>query len=121
MNITTMSSFIDQLKNMLSSKTSDDIKPTDNSKETPNPDIKKFTKEDVAKHDKKDDCWIIIDNNVCDITKFLDEHPGGPQILIMYAGKDCTEDFVDIGHSNDAIELMKKYKIGEIDEPKTKN
>jgi cytochrome b involved in lipid metabolism len=30
------------------------------------------------------------------------------------AGKDGTEAFEDVGHSTDARELMKKYKIGEL-------
>jgi len=30
------------------------------------------------------------------------------------AGKDGTEAFEDVGHSTDARELMKKYKVGEL-------
>ena len=32
-----------------------------------------------------------------------------------YAGKDATEDFEDVGHSDDAKEIMEKYYIGEVD------
>ena len=32
-----------------------------------------------------------------------------------YAGKDATDDFEDVGHSDDAKEIMAKYYIGEID------
>lgn len=35
-------------------------------------------------------------------------------MLIEQAGKDATEAFEDVGHSSDARERMKKYKIGEI-------
>ena len=28
-----------------------------------------FTKEEVAKHNKPDDCWVIIDGQVLDVTK----------------------------------------------------
>jgi len=38
---------------------------------------KMFTKEQVAQHNKPDDCWIIVHNKVYDVTKFLSEHPGG--------------------------------------------
>jgi cytochrome b involved in lipid metabolism len=34
--------------------------------------------------------------------------------LLEQAGKDATESFEDVGHSTDARELMKKYKIGEL-------
>jgi len=73
-----------------------------------------FTKEEVEKHNRKDDCWIIIDGNVCDVTEFLNDHPGGPDILLEYVGKDATNEFKDIGHSKDALELVQKYKIGNI-------
>ena len=32
-----------------------------------------------------------------------------------YAGKDATDDFEDVGHSDDAKEMMEKYYIGEVD------
>lgn len=35
-------------------------------------------------------------------------------MLLEEAGKEASEAFEDVGHSTDARELMKKYKIGEI-------
>lgn len=34
--------------------------------------------------------------------------------MIEQAGKDATENFEDVGHSSDAREMMKQYKIGEL-------
>ena len=31
----------------------------------------------VLKHKSPDDCWIVVNNQVWDVTDFLDEHPGG--------------------------------------------
>lgn len=42
------------------------------------------------------------------------QHPGGEEVLLEQAGKDATEEFEDVGHSSDAREVMKKYKIGEL-------
>lgn len=50
----------------------------------------------------------------------LKKHPGGEEVLLEQAGKEATEAFEDVGHSTDARELMKKYKIGELVESERK-
>nr|XP_060467798.1 cytochrome b5 [Panthera onca] len=45
---------------------------------------------------------------------FLEEHPGGEEVLREKAGGDATENFEDVGHSTDARELSKTYIIGEL-------
>lgn len=45
---------------------------------------------------------------------------GGEEILIEYAGKEATETFDDIGHSQDAKDLMKKFHVGSIVEAERK-
>lgn len=68
--------------------------------------------EEVKKHTREDDCWLVVDGDVFDVTDFLDEHPGGFDIIISNTGKDATEDFDEIGHSKSARELLSNYKIG---------
>lgn len=42
---------------------------------------------------------IIIDDHKFDVTDFLKHHPGGPEIIRKYNGKDATEAFNEIkGH-----------------------
>lgn len=43
---------------------------------------KTFSKSDVASHNKGDSLWIVVDDDVYDLTKFQDEHPG--TLLIKY-------------------------------------
>ena len=56
-----------------------------------------YSLNDVAKHRFVEDCWIVLgdegEKKVYDITKFLDDHPGGPEILMDLAGKDAQADF----------------------------
>lgn len=54
---------------------------------------KEFTLADVAKHNKKDDVWVIVDGQVLDVTSFLPDHPGGEKAILLYAGRDATEEF----------------------------
>ncbi|OIV98038.1 hypothetical protein TanjilG_12269 [Lupinus angustifolius] len=55
------------------------------------------------------------DVNVYDLTSFIEDHPGGAEVLLAATGKDGTSDYEAAGHSDYAIEMMKKYYIGKID------
>lgn len=70
--------------------------------------------EEIKKHNTKKSCWLTIHNKVYDITQFLNSHPGGMEVLIDEGGKEATQAFEDIGHTDDAKEMMKEYLIGEI-------
>ncbi|KAI1654353.1 acyl-CoA dehydrogenase NM domain-like protein [Daldinia decipiens] len=83
---------------------------------------KTFSKSDVASHNKGDSLWIVVDDDVYDLTKFQDEHPGGKKILTRVAGKDASKQFWK--YHNEGI--LKKYKpslqIGSLDtKPKPKS
>ncbi|EEB12650.1 Cytochrome b5, putative [Pediculus humanus corporis] len=78
--------------------------------------VKLFTRNDVSKSKNSKSTQIIIHNIVYDVTEFLNEHPGGEEVLLDHAGKDATEAFEDVGHSRDARDMMSKYKIGELNE-----
>lgn len=72
--------------------------------------------EEVAKHNTADDLWIVIDNEVFDVTQWKDEHPGGKKILMKVGGKDASKQF----HTyHDAAKVMasigNKYKIGTLE------
>ena len=50
--------------------------------------MKYYTRKQVAKHNKKTDCWLIANNNVYDVTKFIEKHPIGVTNN-KKAGTDC--------------------------------
>lgn len=49
-----------------------------------------YTREEVARHKKYNDCWVVLHGQVYDVTKWLPKHPGGARILMHYAGEDAT-------------------------------
>lgn len=63
---------------------------------------KEFTMEEVAKHNKKDDLWIVVKGVVMDVTNWLDEHPGGAQALFSHMGRDASEEF-EMLHDDEVI------------------
>eukprot|EP00250_Pteridium_aquilinum_P034909 c8301_g1_i1 orf=348-746(-) len=69
----------------------------------------------LAEHSTCEDCWLLIGGKVYDVTKFLEEHPGGDDVLLSATGKDATDDFEDVGHSKTARDMLTDYYIGDID------
>ncbi|KAI1657641.1 Flavocytochrome c [Daldinia decipiens] len=63
---------------------------------------KEFTLEEVAKHNKKEDLWVVVKGVVMDLTNWLDEHPGGPQAIMNFMGRDATEEF-EMLHDDEVI------------------
>ena len=72
-----------------------------------------FSSEEVAKHCSENDCWVIIQGNVYDVTKFLRDHPGGKKVLLNVAGKDATTQFQSLHQANVLLQYD-SLKIGSL-------
>jgi cytochrome b involved in lipid metabolism len=77
---------------------------------------KYYTKDEVSLHNNENDCWIIIENKVYNITDYLDKHRGGKMLLLHYGGKDATTEFNRLNHTKKAQKLLESYYIGELEE-----
>jgi flavocytochrome c len=64
---------------------------------------KEFALEEVAKHKKENDCWVVVDGKVLDVTEFLPDHPGGKMAIMSFAGRDASEEF-NMVHDEGVIE-----------------
>ncbi|CAM8983224.1 unnamed protein product [Rhodiola kirilowii] len=78
-----------------------------------NQDSKVFTSAEVAVHNKRTDCWIIIKDRIYDVTSYVEEHPGGDAIL-AHAGDDSTEGFFGPQHATRVFDMIEDFYIGDL-------
>ncbi|KKK21614.1 hypothetical protein P175DRAFT_0427176 [Aspergillus ochraceoroseus IBT 24754] len=75
---------------------------------------KELTFKEVAAHKTKKDLYLIVHDKVYDCSSFVDEHPGGEEVLLDVAGQDGTEAFEDVGHSDEAREILDGLLVGTL-------
>ncbi|KAF3358659.1 Transport protein particle subunit trs23 [Verticillium dahliae VDG1] len=73
-----------------------------------------FTFQDVAEHNTKNDLYMVVHDKVYDCTKFVDEHPGGEEVMLDVGGQDATEAFEDVGHSDEARDTLAQLEVGTL-------
>ncbi|KAI7186186.1 fatty acid hydroxylase, partial [Hortaea werneckii] len=74
-----------------------------------------FPQADVAAHKTAKSCYVTIGTKVYDVTEFLEDHPGGADLILQYAGKDvkeAMEDPISHAHSEAAWEMLDEYLVG---------
>lgn len=73
-----------------------------------------LTYAEISAHNTKKDLYVVIHDKVYDASTFVDEHPGGEEVLLDVAGADSTEAFEDVGHSDEAREILEGLLIGTL-------
>ncbi|GAC1465877.1 MAG: bifunctional P-450/NADPH--P450 reductase [Chloroflexota bacterium] len=68
--------------------------------------------EEILKHDKSGDFWIVFRDGIYDVSEWMYRHPGGAEILIDAWGHDVTDLFESIGHTSEACLLTEAFKVG---------
>jgi len=79
---------------------------------------KTFTVKEVSRHTKPEDCWVIHNNKVYDVSGFVADHPGGEEYILDHAGKDVTQlmkDELEHLHSEGAYEMLDELLIGRLE------
>ncbi|KAG4305289.1 hypothetical protein PORY_001459 [Pneumocystis oryctolagi] len=77
--------------------------------------LEKIDASEVAKHCTRDDLYIVIHKLVYNVSSFINEHPGGEEVLLDLAGQDATDAFEDVGHSDEARDILKKLLVGRLE------
>ncbi|KAF4554326.1 Cytochrome b5-like protein 1 [Elsinoe fawcettii] len=77
-------------------------------------ETKTLSYSDVAEHNTKKDLYVVVHDKVYNASSFVDEHPGGEEVLLDVGGQDATEAFEDVGHSDEAREILNGMLVGDL-------
>lgn len=72
-----------------------------------------LTADEVSKHNKEGDAWLIVEDRVFDVTSYLEYHPGGDS-MVKWFGKNATKAFKGDQHPSSAADVIEEYYIGKL-------
>ncbi|KAF7713171.1 Uncharacterized protein PECH_001714 [Penicillium ucsense] len=73
--------------------------------------MKELTTEELKLDKEKTDPWVAIQGKVYHVAEYAKDHPEGMNVLLDVAGQDATAAYKDVGHSEDANEILESYVI----------
>eukprot|EP01095_Lingulamoeba_sp_RSL-Kostka_P001854 TRINITY_DN1264_c5_g1_i1.p1 TRINITY_DN1264_c5_g1~~TRINITY_DN1264_c5_g1_i1.p1 ORF type:complete len:137 (-),score=48.13 TRINITY_DN1264_c5_g1_i1:165-575(-) len=76
--------------------------------------IRPITLEEVKQHKTADDCWMVLNGHVFNLTEYCDYHPGGVKKLLLGCGRDGTKLF---NHTHSWVNwehLLQKCYLGPL-------
>ncbi|CAM6120176.1 unnamed protein product [Calypogeia fissa] len=86
-----------------------------------------LSREEISRHRREDDAWIVVDGKVYEVTNFLEVHPGGPELILNYlalndnagnAGLLMRGKVDEDGHSHSkaAFQMLQQFLVGSVEE-----
>ncbi|NXW36545.1 NB5R4 reductase, partial [Phaetusa simplex] len=76
--------------------------------------LTEVTEDELAKHNKKEDCWICIRGFVYNVTPYMEYHPGGEDELMKAAGTDGTDLFDQVHRWVNYESMLKECLVGRM-------
>lgn len=79
----------------------------------------KYTTAEIAKHKTVSSCWLVIEAEVYDVTKYLKRHTKFDYDIARHCGSDVSKEWrkkprTGERHSRKAERLLERYRIGEL-------
>lgn len=75
---------------------------------------------ELAKHNSRQTCWLLISGKIYDVTTYLNQHPGNASTILPTCGTDATQAYANRGgtgtHSSSANSLLAAYFIGNLNQ-----
>lgn len=76
---------------------------------------------EVGRHREADDCWMAINGEVYDLSRYLPEHPSDPEVILAWCGREASQAYQTKGrgrpHSARADRLLAEYRIARLQQP----
>ena len=77
--------------------------------------VKEFTLAQVRANNSAASCWTIIEGDVYDLTKWIEQHPGGSGVIKGLCGADGTKSFENQhGGSGKVTRQLTQFYIGRL-------
>ncbi|XP_071541363.1 cytochrome b5 reductase 4 [Panulirus ornatus] len=77
------------------------------------------TPQELAKHNKRNDCWMALKGKVYNITSYMDFHPGGEEELMRGVGTDATDLFNEVHRWVNFETMLQKCLVGRLVESRS--
>lgn len=73
---------------------------------------KLFSWDEIRLHNSLEDCWMVVEGKVYNVTGWVERHPGG-SVIGLGAGREATA-LVYSYHPPSVFEVLKKYYVGDV-------
>ncbi|MCZ8343098.1 MAG: hypothetical protein O9301_08710 [Leptospira sp.] len=79
-----------------------------------------YRMEEVIQHNSAQSCWIIIDNQVFDVTDYNKDHPTRLDVILKWCGKESSNAYNTKDrkngrpHSKFAKQILPEFYIGDL-------
>lgn len=76
---------------------------------------KSYTMAQVQKHRQASDCWTVINGSVYNLTKWVNRHPGGRDVIVRLCGRNGSAAFTgQHGSDGTAKSMLASYRLGKL-------
>lgn len=82
--------------------------------------MKYYIIKEVIKHNNINSCWLISNNKIYDVTKYINKHPGSAKAILSKCGTEVTKDY-NFHTKNTKNNIWKQYHIGYLYKNKKEN
>jgi len=80
---------------------------------------KQITWQQIKKNNKSSSCWTVVNGKVYNVTKWINQHPGGSSRILGLCGRDGSSMFTGQHAGQSApLSVLASYQIGVLKKKK---